>query len=561
MARVSGGMGDKGGRRRSDSTHTTANVRDPILALRLLELDSPEGLTHGASRSADLYDFVPIALLTLDRHGIVREMNQAAAHLLSGARPRVVGLPFAATASGANRVLVRQHLARARRSGRRSTAQTELELGGPKSGAIPVRLVSRRALGAKEAYWTAILDLTERRRLEREGQRLIEAEAAARRASAAKDLFISVLGHEISAPLTALGMAAATLDERNLLDEERRRLAALIKRNVTIQSRLVEDLLDVTRLTRGKMHLVVAPTDVHEVLEQALETFYEDIAAKPLTVEVSLQAQRHVVAGDAGRLFQIFANLIKNAIKFTPPGGRIGVRSWMRGRQLVLEVSDTGIGVDPAMLERLFAPFEQVVPGAQGGVGLGLAIAKALVDLHHGTIVAASRGLGQGTRFEVALPTIGAEVHATTEVAAAESVGAGGRLLLIEDNADIAQPLTAALTGRGYRVVAVANCRAALNVDLGEIDVIISDLELPDGSGLSLLRRLRHGNQFIEAIALSGHAGPEDVAAAHAAGFATHLRKPIDLPALFAAIAAATRRLRQSPAARFYGDLEEPGNA
>jgi CheY-like chemotaxis protein len=250
---------------------------------------------------------------------------------------------------------------------------------------------------------------------------------------------------------------------------------------------------------------------------------------------------RRSIGGDATRLRQVLWNLIKNAIKFTGPGGLVTVRSWTHGQRTTIEVQDTGVGLAPDAIERLFRPFEQAEDGAAGGLGLGLAIARGIVELHGGTLTAVSRGPGQGSRFVVDLPnrpTPPLPIAQPAEAATAVRNGPAGpklRMLLVEDNPATATVLSLALRAEGYVVTVASNVAEALRVDLTQISIVVSDIGLPDGDGLSLLRQL-HAKRRIQAVALSGYGTERDVQASLAAGFAAHLVKPVTLPELVAAI-------------------------
>jgi CheY-like chemotaxis protein len=328
----------------------------------------------------------------------------------------------------------------------------------------------------------------------------------------------------------------------------------LVRRNVELESKLIDDLLDLTRIARGKLELSPEAVDLHGVLEHALETCCsEDARRKHLRVTSELTATRRFVWGDSARLSQVFWNLLKNAVKFTPEGGTIALRSRddPDGGAIVVDVTDTGIGIEPEAAARIFDAFEQENRGITrrfGGLGLGLAICKALVDLHGGTITVRSDGKGRGATFTVRLATIRDPVARRGQGAAGGgTLPVGSRLngqegrsievLLVEDHEMTARVMSRLLRQAGYRVTVAADVETAKRLtDEKRFDVVISDLGLPDGTGLDVMKHLRarHG---IPAIAVSGYGMEEDVRQTREAGFSEHLVKPIDLPRLQAAIA------------------------
>ena len=254
---------------------------------------------------------------------------------------------------------------------------------------------------------TLIVDLREREQAAVETRRLLAAEKAARAASNAKDHFIATLSHELRTPLTPVLAAVTALRTRAGVPDDLRSIHEMIRRNILTEARLIDDLLDVTRIVRGKMRLEWQTVDVHETVRETMETLQTEIAAKHLTVGVFLEADRHGAKADPVRLKQVFWNLVRNAVKFTPEGGRIELYSWNdagnASRWLAVEVSDTGQGFDPEAAPGLFEAFEQGLeaPERTGGLGLGLAICRGMMELHGGRIAAFSRGPGMGARFVV----------------------------------------------------------------------------------------------------------------------------------------------------------------
>jgi CheY-like chemotaxis protein len=324
------------------------------------------------------------------------------------------------------------------------------------------------------------------------------------------------------------------------LPAEIREHAAVIRRNAELEARLIDDLLDHSRITHGKLSLIPGAVDVHAILSAAEEVVKSESSGKGVRVVIEKHAAEHHVKGDAARLQQVFWNVMKNAVKFTPIGGEVCVRTSNEddGR-LLIRVTDTGIGIPADVLPRIFTAFEQGRGSnrAYGGLGLGLAITKGIVEMHHGTIHAESKGAGQGATFRIAFATIPAP---------AASAGAGDnsslriqrslRLLIVEDHEATRNVLARLLARAGHEVQSVGTASAAVTLleTVGPFDAMISDLGLPDQSGLELVKRAREIQPSLSAVALSGYGMEEDVQRAKAAGFMAHLVKPVPLEQLHA---------------------------
>jgi PAS domain S-box-containing protein len=369
--------------------------------------------------------------------------------------------------------------------------------------------------------------------------REFEAEKiASQKASKAKDDFLAALSHELRTPLTpALAAATYLEDNSDRLPPEFVEDVEIIRRNVQLQARLIDDLLDLTRIARGKLHLELEDCDAHTIIRNALETAHSAIAAKQLNVSTELEAKRHYILADCIRLQQVFWNLINNAVKFTAQGGQVTIRtSNDKRRRFHFEISDTGIGIEPQRLASLFQPFEQADPSVTrqfGGLGLGLAISKRLVDLHHGAIEAESRGRSFGATFKVTLDTLPA---GTAERGRSNGIAAKTskplRILLVEDHRDTRHALSRLLTHFGHEVLVADNVRSATEI-LGadQIDVLLCDIGLPDGSGYEVASQAR-AKGHVKAIALTGFGTEADVRRSKEAGFDFHLVKPVNLQEL-----------------------------
>ena len=402
----------------------------------------------------------------------------------------------------------------------------------------------------------AFRDITERRQHDQE---LKIAKEAAESASRAKDRFLAMLSHELRTPLTPVLLGASDLLERPYLRPEMRSTLAMIHRNVQLEARLIDDLLDLTRATSGRLTLSLASVDVHRVIEHAVEVCRAEITDSGLELGLDLAARYHYLQGDATRLQQVFWNLIKNATKFTPRGGKVTIRTWDstgeipggEGPTLGAEVSDTGIGIEADRLPKIFNAFEERDPQRQrlyGGLGLGLAISRSVIQAHGGHLSASSAGRNRGSTFRIDLaaqPISRLDAPASDAGIGLDADGIrpeGLRILLVDDNRDTLGYMTGILDQRGYRVDSAINYRTALKLARGNTyDLLISDIELPDGTGLDIMRELR-GRRPTPGIAVSGFGSADDVAQSLESGFALHLVKPIDVRALAAAIASVTAK-------------------
>lgn len=349
-----------------------------------------------------------------------------------------------------------------------------------------------------------------------------------------KEDFIAILSHELRTPLAPVLIAASILERDRGLGPEARGLMQMIHRNVTLEARLIDDLLDMTRLGRGKLRLEHASVDLRGILERAVEACRADMENGNLTLEVDIGGAPQIVDADAGRLLQVFSNLLRNAAKFTPPGGHVRVRSRCDGTLCMAEVSDTGEGIDPDFLPRAFAPFEQDdrLQPRKAGLGLGLAICKTIVELHGGTITAESEGKGRGASFMVTLPAFLGARAAPEEIVPVAPAPPRPikplRILLVEDDVDTARVMRWLLRADGHDVQWAGDVSTALKLSAAhQFDLLLSDLGLPDGSGLDLMRTLRQEGSTLPGIVLSGYGQEEDLAQSREAGFTSHLIKPL----------------------------------
>ncbi|HEY2569106.1 MAG TPA: HAMP domain-containing protein [Candidatus Udaeobacter sp.] len=351
------------------------------------------------------------------------------------------------------------------------------------------------------------------------------------RSNMAKDQFLAMLSHELRTPLTPVLASALALESQPALPAEIQDALQMIRRNVELEARLIDDLLDLTRIDRGKVQLNFEVVDAHSLLQNALDICQAEIDRKQLTRSLHLSAQKVYLQADPARLQQIFWNLINNAVKFTPKNGSISIStSNDLDGQLCVEIADNGLGIEPESLPKIFDAFEQGGRTQLGGLGLGLAISKRLVEAHKGTITAQSGGRNKGATFTLVFPTR-EKVEARLAPPEVPAVPARHtkRILLVEDHEDTNRSLTNLLRRRGYQVHSALNFQSALDLSAKEnFDVLISDLALPDGNGMDLIRTLQ-STRPVFGIALTGFGMEEDIRRGREAGFQHHLVKPIDL--------------------------------
>lgn len=393
-------------------------------------------------------------------------------------------------------------------------------------------------------------DITEGKSAEAEMERLLAREQAARETAEAanrvKDEFLAVLSHELRTPLNPI-LGWSQLLQTRKLDEKRTSYALeTIERNAKLQVQLIDDLLDVSRILRGKLSLNVAPVNLTTTITAALETVRLAAQAKSIQIQTVLEPNIGQVLGDSGRLQQVIWNLVSNAVKFTPQGGRVDIRLQRFEAQAQIIVSDTGKGINPDFLPHVFEYFRQADNATTrqfGGLGLGLAIVRQILELHGGTVFAQSQGVDQGATFTVRLPLIQYQTEMSQEMTASEpSLGLQDiKVLVVEDTADMREYVTFVLQQSGANVTAVASAAEALAV-LPQFQpaVLISDIGMAEVDGYMLLRQIRslppeQGGQ-IPAIALTAYAGEMNQQQAIAAGFDRHIPKPVEPAALIAVI-------------------------
>ena len=485
-------------------------------------------------------------VVVIDASGRIVELNDVA-QKLSG-RPLREVLGFEAVKAFSNWPALAERLALLPE---KREASFELMGAFPQpSSAFDARI---SPLGGNDSLlgWVLVLrDITEHKRAAEERIRMVSiqsARAEAEAANQAKDRFLATLSHELRTPLTPVLAAVTAMLGEATTPEPLLTVLEMIRRNVTLEARLIDDLLDLARIRRGTLLLKREVTDAHEMINRVAVICDDDFRRAGLELSLDLAARGHHIDADPIRFQQVLWNLIKNAIKFTPSGGRVIVRSSDRepgpadgnGTGLVIEISDTGIGIEPEAMQRIFDVAEQGGTAATrrfGGLGLGLTLSRSIVEQHGGKLSASSAGAGLGATFRVEMTSVPASVALAPTPALVPDAGAAPagsprrriRILLVDDNVDTLKWLSTILARRGHDVVTADDMASALKIaSEADLDLLISDIELPDGNGLELMDTIR-ATRPIPGIALSGFGSADDIEQSLAAGFAIHLTKPVD---------------------------------
>jgi PAS domain S-box-containing protein len=435
------------------------------------------------------------------------------------------------------------------------------------------RLVSFSAepldLRGEHCWLTIGHDITQRRQAERERERLLQQEKAAREeaeaASRMRDEFLATISHELRTPLTTILGWARMLSDGTLSQNQTRRALEVIAQNATSQARLVDDMLDTSRIITGRLKFDVQPVDIERVFQAAVDVIRPSAEAKRISLRVVIEHTGALVLGDPNRLQQVIWNLLSNAVKFTNEGGSVEARLTCTEARIEISVSDTGIGIEPHFLPYIFDRFRQADSTSTrryGGVGLGLAIVRHVVEMHGGSVLASSPGTHQGSTFTVTFPLASAARPPRPESRSAEAEAKqpiegtdmekhqrldGLRVLVVEDDPDTLDMLSFILATRGAEVITASSTAEALKgFERSQPDVLVSDLAMPDQDGYDLIKyvrsrgRERGGN--IPAVALSAYTRAEDRTRALAAGFQMHVSKPVDPDKLIAVVASLTHQ-------------------
>ena len=512
------------------------------LDLQNEELQGARAATEAAlARYIEVFDFAPIGYAVLDAERRIREINHAGASLLGAERGRLISKQLAAyVAHGALRAFDALLIKAVAAS---SSIDDELEMvrsGQPWAARITVAALSRD----EPMLLVAFEDVTETRRKEVE---LARSEQALREANQRKDDFIAMLSHELRNPLAPIQTCVSAMRQLPEGSPPPEKMLDILERSAQQLTRLVEELLDVTRVTSGKIQLRRVPVELVGLVTGALADVKLDFERHQLKLETRIPDGQIWTLGDPVRLVQILTNLLTNAQKFTPPGGCVTVTMERLDARVWIRVRDSGIGVDPSQIPALFEPFVQGAQGldrSRGGLGLGLAVARGLVELHGGHITMRSDGSGTGTEVSFDLPI---ETPNTAAARPAAATAAGQRrVLIIEDHADAAESLQLLLEMEGHCVQVASDGASGLaRARTFGPEIVLCDLGLPGMDGFAVARAIRAEPALHDCylVAISGYARPEDIKQSRAAGFDGHLAKPVNLAALHAVFAAAARRI------------------
>ena len=527
--------------------YRTADHRLDGAILSFLDVDVLKRALEEAERARDyaqrIVETVPMSLLVLDATLRVVSANPAYYDRFATRPDATERFPLFELAAGALDVPALRDALERSLATRSSFQHLEVQCafpGGQRDlvvGGCPIQ-----GTGGDPMLLVALEDITEHRQLEAsEREARIEAEHANR----AKDLFLATLSHELRTPLNTILMSAQVLQKSAAKDPVTQRASAAIGRAVGNQTRLINDLLDISRIVSGKLMLDLQEVDLATVVQSAVDVARSPAQVKGIGLDLAIRGAHHPVHGDPDRLQQVVANLLDNAVKFTPPGGSIAVSLEAFDHQARITVSDTGRGLRKEMIPHLFDRFVQAessMTRAHGGLGLGLAIARHIVDVHGGEVHVESPGEGQGTTFTVTLPLAAQDAEPAPAARRTLSRSISGvRVLLIDDDDDARESCAAMLTLNGAEVRAVSSAAEGLAAAAAfKPQAILCDIAMPGEDGYAFIRKLRddkHGRE-IPAAALTALAGEADRRRALEAGFQVHLAKPIDSDRLATAVAA-----------------------
>lgn len=429
-----------------------------------------------------------------------------------------------------------------------------------KSGEIRwVRNYARPVEGGMLRIYGAAQDITERKQAETEREQLLKREQEARieaeAANRLKDEFLAILSHELRSPLNAILGWAQLLCQQKFNEVTTAKALQIIQRNALLQAKLIEELLDISYIIRGKLVLQKNLVNLMPVIESAISTVQLAADAKAIQLVSELDSDAGLVLGDMDRLQQVFWNLLANAIKFTPDGGQVEIRLERVNAQIEVTVSDTGQGISPDFLPFIFGRFRQAdstTTRLHGGLGLGLAIVRQLVEQHGGTVLVMSLGSGQGATFTVQLPLASTEQQTSASgqknLLKNDSKLSDVRVLVVDDEADARELIAIILQHNGAQVTTTASVREALQaLEIYQPDVIVSDIGMPDEDGYTLIRQVRaleaQRGKFFPAVALTAFARAEDCQQALMAGFQSHVTKPIQPAELVAVVASLAQQI------------------
>ena len=494
------------------------------------------------------------AIFTVDPDNRITTWNTGAERLLGWSESEAIGLPAEVVFTPEDRAAgePEKEFRTAAETGSAADERIHIRKDGSRFWASGTLMAIRDANGTNRGFAKIMRDNTERRQAQENLERALRQSeahrAAAESANRAKDEFISTVGHELRTPLNSIRLWTRMLSSGKLSDDDRAKALRIIERAALAQQQLIEDLLDVSRMESGKLRLALRPARLIDVIEGAVESLQSMLESRDLRLEQSLSDEIGLVSADPQRIQQVIWNLLSNAIKFTPNGGSIRITAGRADVDVEVRVTDTGVGISKDFLPHVFERFRQaegITTRTHTGLGLGLAIARQLVELHGGTLSAASDGNGRGATFTVCLPL--PRLHELDGEPAETVLGRVGTLngvsiLLVEDDAAVREAMRRLLELDGALVRVASSAAEAREAYLAETpDVIVCDIGLPSEDGLSLIRWLRRvehdrNRKRVPALAVTAFARVDDERAALDAGFDKHVPKPVDEETLVASI-------------------------
>ncbi len=505
-------------------------------------------LESGAGYRMAVESVQDYAIFALDLEGKVASWNPGAEHLLGYAKEEIFGREFFIlfTPEDRQRGVPQQELKTAAEKGRASDDRWHMRKDGTYFFASGITTALRDAQGTLQGFVKIMRDRTDRKRLEEELQSRAEALA---RADREKDEFLAVLAHELRNPLAPVFYALRLLDEKPLEDPQRWYLRRIVDRQMRRLARLIDDLLDISRIRTGKVELRKERVELSNAVTHAVDIVRPLCEDRGIALTVSLPPEPVWMKADPTRLEQVLSNLLSNAVKFTEDKGSISIAAERESREIVVRVKDTGVGIAPDLLPRIFDLFTQgdrTLDRSRDGLGIGLTLSQKLVELHGGTIAAHSEGAGTGSEFVVRLPIL--LETAPPDAEAARVAGAAShslRILVVDDSEDTAETMGTLLEMSGHTVQVAHSGPAALEAAATfQPDVVLLDIGLPGLDGYQVAERLREDPSMrgVTLIAASGYGQEEDRRRSMEAGIDRHLVKPVDLRELQDLLAAVERR-------------------
>jgi PAS domain S-box-containing protein len=508
----------------------------------------------GEEKFRALLESAPDAMVIVDAAGAIVLVNAQTERMFGYSRHELLGQPVEALVPKQYRGAHVEHRTAFVAGAHHRPMSAGLDLYGVRKDGteFPVEIsLSPIETDEGRLVVSAIRDITERKLAEQERATLMHERAAHAESSRLKDEFLATLSHELRTPLNAI-LGWITLIRRGALTEEASRKAiATIERNARAQARLIEDLLDVSRIVSGNLRLQVIPIDFSQIVENAVDVVRPAAEAKSLQFDVVFETRPVLMMGDPDRLQQAVWNLLSNAVKYSPNHARVDVRVWTGEQRIHVSVRDTGRGIHPRFLPHVFDRFRQADSSYTrlgGGLGLGLAVVRSVVELHGGTVEAASSGEGHGATFSMTLPVAAPIAMDAAPAHDQESDYErldGIRVLVVDDQADERDLVSTILMTRGAQVESASSADAAIGaIERWAPAVLVADIAMPGQDGYSLLRRVRalpEPHAHVPAIAVTAHARTEDRARALSAGFQAYLSKPIDHPRLVRAVKDVAR--------------------